>query len=241
MAIAQNPRKGMSDPHGDRIKRQNQPIYVLQTGLKNAGFCTVHETGFFDGSTDSALRSFQSQHGMMRHGIATPATLRELHIGTGQPLPRNWDGDDLIQSPLPGVTVPPYRQVHQPPSYPPSTMHISAKGRNFIFYHEARDGSTTGHLHWPGGHSGVSIGPGYDMWQKSKEQIRKDLINVDVSPAKAEQAAAAAHLGGDGALKAKEFAEKNAGLITLSVEQQYRLMDAYLPVQENLVQSCVHA
>jgi hypothetical protein len=79
------------------------------------------------------------------------------------------------------------------------------------------------------------------MWQKSKEQIRKDLINVDVSPAKAEQAAAAAHLGGDGALKAKEFAEKNAGLITLSVEQQYRLMDAYLPVQENLVQSCVHA
>ena len=63
-------------------------------------------------------------------------------------------------------------------------MSLSESGRQFVFRHEAGNGRVTAHLHHPPGDSGVTIGPGYDMKERTPEAIAADLRRINVDPAR---------------------------------------------------------
>ena len=102
----------------------------------------------------------------------------------------------------------------------PSTGGLSERGLNFIYEHEAQRG-VSNHLHFPGGSSGVTLGPGYDMKNRSAADITRDLTAVGVSPADAAKAARGAGLTGSAA---REFSAANRGLIDLNPAQERQLL-----------------
>ncbi|MDR3440951.1 glycoside hydrolase family protein [Telmatospirillum sp.] len=109
-------------------------------------------------------------------------------------------------------------------------LSLSRCGRLFLFHREVWRGHSE-HLHWPGGASGVTIGPGYDMngAADSKEQIISDLTAIGVDRAKA---TVAAEGFGKTLLKAKGFADDNKKLITLTDSQQEQLLRITIPKYE---------
>ena len=60
-------------------------------------------------------------------------------------------------------------------------MRTTQAGRRFIFEIEVGPFKTkTAHLHWPGGASGVTLGPGYDMKGRKAAAVKADLIAIGV-------------------------------------------------------------
>jgi peptidoglycan hydrolase-like protein with peptidoglycan-binding domain len=235
----------MRDPRVARPREDEKLILLLKQGLKNAGLYHGPVNGFFDGPTEQALREFRRENHMIPGGNVNKWDLEALGTFSGPLIGRLSLGvgptDSLVMHPLFGV---PFDPVTYHPSlelsYPPVTMHISDAGKDFIFYHEARDGSTTGHLHWPKGKSGVTLGPGYDMWQRTKEQVQndlKDLIDVKGKPIDAAKVSQAAGMNG---AAADAFVKQNRDLVSLDVANQKKLMNAYLPPQEQWVRDAFH-
>lgn len=101
-----------------------------------------------------------------------------------------------------------------------STGKLSANGAKFIYDHEAVRG-VSNKLHWPGGASGVTLGPGYDMKGKSKSEIISDLTSIGVSRSAASSIAGAAGLEGSAA---RNFANNNKGLVNLTAAQETALL-----------------
>jgi peptidoglycan hydrolase-like protein with peptidoglycan-binding domain len=244
---AQYLRKGMRDPYGERTRQEEQSIWRLQQGLRSARYYNVHVTGFFDNATDTAVRAFQRRRGSVPDGVATPEIQEALNRFTGATVRRTSApvSRDLIQFPLLGL---PFLQraggFSVEFSYSPASMHISKAGRDFIFHHEAGNGNgDSEHLHWPGGYSGVTLGPGYDMWRRTAPQIKeelKDLLDVKKNPLDVAKIAQAAGLGGrDKWPQAKAFTEKNRDLVHLDLDNQKKLMGAYLPYQEDTVRNYI--
>jgi GH24 family phage-related lysozyme (muramidase)/LysM repeat protein len=100
-----------------------------------------------------------------------------------------------------------------------STGRLSENGAKFIFDHEAQRG-VSDKLHWPGGASGVTLGPGYDMKGRTSAEIVRDLTAVGVNANTAKAISAAAGLQGSAA---RNFANNNAGLVTLTPAQETKL------------------
>lgn len=61
---------------------------------------------------------------------------------------------------------------------------MSLAGRQFIILHEAQRG-VSNHLHHPSMGSGVTIGPGYDMKDRTAAQVAQHLRLVGVAPSAA--------------------------------------------------------
>ena len=101
-----------------------------------------------------------------------------------------------------------------------STGKLSANGAKFIFDHEAVRG-VSNKLHWPGGASGVTLGPGYDMKGKSSAEIVRDLTAVGVDRGTATSVARAAGLEGSAA---RNFANNNKGTVNLTPAQETALL-----------------
>ena len=78
--------------------------------------------------------------------------------------------------------------------------------------------------HFPGGKSGVTIGPGYDMSMRSAEQIISDLTSVGVDPEIAETLSHAAYKSG---LQAQQWIGSHGGLY-ITEDQQRALFDLVL-------------
>jgi len=116
-------------------------------------------------------------------------------------------------------------------------MRTSKRGKEFIFFHEAGDGSTTGRLHWPKGASGVTLGAGYDMKERTKEAITRDLTSAGVPPDVAVKTAEGAGLMYSDAMS---FAKANEKLVKLDVAQQKTLLERCLDYQEGVVQRNAH-
>lgn len=95
----------------------------------------------------------------------------------------------------------------------------------FIFRHEARPG-VSDRPHCPGGGSGVTLGPGYDMGARRGDAIRADLTAVGVPPDAARAVAACAGLRG---APAADFARVNVGLVRLDPDQEIGLLARVLP------------
>jgi GH24 family phage-related lysozyme (muramidase) len=101
-----------------------------------------------------------------------------------------------------------------------STGQLSANGAKFIFDHEAVRG-VSNKLHWPGGASGVTLGPGYDMKGKSSAEIVRDLTAIGVDRSAATTVARAAGLEGSAA---RNFANNNKGAVNLTPAQETALL-----------------
>jgi GH24 family phage-related lysozyme (muramidase) len=106
----------------------------------------------------------------------------------------------------------------------------------FLYAREAQRG-VSNHLHWPGGSSGVTLGPGYDMGGRTAAEIARDLMAVGV-------AADRAKVIGDGAagltgLKARDYAHAFKRLADLSEDQQMQLLRKVVPDYEGDVKSLV--
>ena len=94
--------------------------------------------------------------------------------------------------------------------------------------------------HVPGPWSGVTIGRGYDMKEKSGDKIRSDLIAAAVDPETAEKLASASSLSGD---QAKKFIRAHKlDQIEINPEQQKKLFIAtYDELEKDVIRICSKA
>ncbi len=138
------------------------------------------------------------------------------------------------------------RSAYRSESRPLSKLRTSDKGKEFIFMREAANPEITKHTHWPGYASGVTIGPGYDMKLRTREQIVYDLMSIGVDQEHARALAAAGTPRRDSwepgltGEAAKEFAERHATDVTLTLAQQRALLDHVISIYEADVRRLVH-
>jgi hypothetical protein len=94
--------------------------------------------------------------------------------------------------------------------------------------------TVSNYLHWPDGGSGVTLGPGYDMKEKSETEVVRDLMKMGLIADQAKKIAKGAGLSG---IKAKEFCNSNHNLIKLEDKQEFELMKIVVPKYETRVQN----
>ena len=119
----------------------------------------------------------------------------------------------------------------------PKSMSQSEKGRQFVFRHEAGDGHKTAHLHHSPGHSGVTLGPGYDMRARTADDITADLVAIGIDPKTAAAAAKGAGLHDEAA---DQFVKNNRSLLNLSTADQIQLQITYRGRYEQMVRSAIN-
>ena len=131
------------------------------------------------------------------------------------------------------------------PSYPrsssessraPSATKTSLQGSGFIERHEEMRG-VSNRLHWPGGASGVTLGPGYDMRDRSRAEIEQKLRDIGINSSLVSRVAAGAGLRGEAA---RRFARDNRNLVNPTDDQQRRLLQVNLPSYEAIVRRGIH-
>lgn len=87
--------------------------------------------------------------------------------------------------------------------------------------------------HFPGGNSGVTIGPGYDMGGRSPAEIYADLTRVGVHPEVAEMLSRAAYKTGD---EAGRWIRQHGGLYITEEQQQALYEEVLVPEYEQRMQ-----
>jgi hypothetical protein len=115
-------------------------------------------------------------------------------------------------------------------------LYMSNAGLAFIFRHEAQAG-VSNHLHWPGGSSGVTLGPGYDMRERSRHAIVRDMLAIGLAKSIAEKIAGGSKLVGS---NAEDFADDNEDLVSLTNSQETALLKLIVPHYEAIVRRNVH-
>jgi hypothetical protein len=118
----------------------------------------------------------------------------------------------------------------------PAHHRTSAAGLAFIFHHEALAG-VSNHLYWPGGSSGVTLGPGYDMKEREKAEIVSHMTHIGIPKVTADKIAVASKKVGP---DAEDFADDNENLVTLSNSQETALLGVIAPHYEAIVRRHVH-
>ncbi len=118
---------------------------------------------------------------------------------------------------------------------PAVMMRTSAQGRLFIIQRECQRG-VSNHLHHPSAGSGVTIGPGYDMKDRTADDVATDLGLINVPPAVAAKAAQGATLSGDAA---DRFVAANKTLLNLTEQQEAALLDNIVDRYESRVQRSI--
>ena len=240
---------------GEKVKQLQRMLRPFQPHLA--------VDGSFGPRTDRAVRLAQRRLRLYPpDGVAGPHTLvalaqRDRHHAasavphTAQPAiappgsnttDRRATGAETAKPPGPlavAVTGARARAEHAPlpegEARDPATFHGSRQLRRFIYNHEAQRG-VSNHLYWPHGASGVTLGAGYDMRERSAASIEADLTSIGVDPAAARAAAGGAGLRND---EARRFAAGHRATIDLSRAQEEALVDLILPHYEQMVVSAV--
>ncbi len=114
---------------------------------------------------------------------------------------------------------------------PCGAQSLSEQGLKFLSAHECQVG-VSNHLYWPGGDSGVTLGAGYDMKRRIKAAIEADLAAIGLAANICASVSQAAGLVG---AHARAFAHQNAGLVSLTPEQEMALLLATAPPYEDIV------
>ena len=114
-------------------------------------------------------------------------------------------------------------------------MHMVVKKGQLTFDAEGNDVANSPYfsrvIHWPGNDaSGVTIGRGYDLGQRSHTEVLDDMISAGVCRTQAESIANGAGLRGDDAKAFVESRKESIGTITH--EQQVRLFNNIYPIYE---------
>lgn len=118
---------------------------------------------------------------------------------------------------------------------PNADKRVSPNGLTFLYNREAQK-NVSNKPHWPGGSSGVTLGPGYDLGHRTAAQIVADLTNIGVSAAAAQTLSLAAGKTGE---DAKTFVQANSGAVTLTQAQEEALLNIALPPYEKDVKTYV--
>lgn len=221
-------------------------VRTLQEKLAATGYplpAGVH----FGAKTDTAVRNFQRKKTLLADGIVGAKTWLALGVkdaATARPKPANGLTDWL--SLLGAIGVYFAASAKNAPaslasSRPASQLNTSHNGLLFIYTREAWAGRSNV-LHWPGGSSGVTLGPGYDMKERTEAAIAKDMQAIGVPAEKAKEIAKGAGLKGDSAKKfAADNSMKDKELIKLRNEDEFKLLKMVVPAYEAQVRNRITA
>lgn len=199
--------------------------------------------GRFGTQTDNAVRGFQRRKGMLPDGIAGPKTFGALGMATTntRALHRSTQvNDDAIKN-IGGTIIHSSAAARilpapQGQSRPAPALYTSQQGLNFIYNHEAL-AEVSNRLHWPRGASGVTLGAGYDMKERSAASVVADMQAIGLQPSIAQQISKAAGLANQAAA---EFAEHYKTLVKLSRMQEMQLLRHVVPRYESLVKRMIN-
>lgn len=162
-------------------------------------------------------------------------------------------GPGFFRTPGPLGMSPMSVRLVQPPPHPRAPaarhLHVAAKSavqeptlapriydlRDVIFRFEAQKGHSN-HLHWPGGSSGITLGPGYDFKTRDSKAVINDLVAIGLPKTTAEEAAKGCGKSGK---DAQAFAALHRKLINLTEEQEKQLLGVVLPDYERAVDGLV--
>ncbi len=212
-------------------------VRILQKRLQEYNYPIIAD-GNFGSKTDLAVRAFQRKKGLLPDGIVGLKTRHALGITdkTGSIFITTHDYTEFIRLIGEFIAEPASVARNQPStqsaSSPASKLHISPEGLRFIYSHEARE-NISNHLHWPKDTaSGVTLGPGYDMKQRTPASIVTDMLAIGLDLATAKKIAEGA--GKKGA-DADNFAKTNKELVNLTREQQMQLLAYIVPSYEKIV------
>ena len=114
-------------------------------------------------------------------------------------------------------------------------MRMSLQGRRFIIRHEGQRG-VSNRLHHPTMGSGVTIGPGYDMKDRTPAEVAGHLRLIGVEPTIAAQAAQGAGKQGQAA---RQFVHDNKNLFNLSEEKQAALLTHIIGHYESMARRAI--
>jgi GH24 family phage-related lysozyme (muramidase) len=224
-----------------RMNDRGPNVSHLQTLLKKHG-AHISVDGVFGHHTEVAVRQFQSKHGLVVDGVAGRRTMAALSadeqsfmqvlnglLQEGQKLYGTLQGRMAIQQ-------------HRAPAVPtiarPATSAhsgISQRGYDFIYAHEAQRGVSE-RLYWPRGASGVTLGAGYDMKERTSGDIQQMMVSIGLSAAIARKVGEAAGLKDSAA---QTFASDNKHLFKLTHDQEIALLRFTVPPYERIVKNKV--
>ena len=214
-------------------------VRKLQEKLIAAGYRLKLDELFWD-ETDKSVRAFQRRKGMLPDGIAGPKTLGALGVtdATNIPLTASRLLADLYTAiGAAGLRAATFAKTLIPSfqsSRPASQFRTSEKGLEFILTHETHP-TISKKLHWPKGASGVTLGPGYDMKERSPATITSDMIAMGIDRVTAEKIAKGSGLTRTTVPTAEQFAKDNVNLVKLTLEQEKRLLKRIVPNYEATV------
>jgi len=194
---------------GDR----GQAVKELQR-LINENGASITADGVFGYKTDMAVRQFQQRNNLYIDGIVG----RKTFAAMGKPV--------TSRAPQPPIMGSAGRQAI-------GAMSVSSSGMTFLFHREAWANKSC-YLHWPRGASGVTLGPGYDMKNRTPQEIKAAMISIGLDEATATKIGEAATLT-DG--EAETFAKNNKSLVKLTQQQETDLLRITVPAYANSVKN----
>lgn len=124
-------------------KTKLSAVRILQHALRKAGYA-VDCDGLFGPATESAVKVFQKEHNLSCDGIVGRNTWRALS---------------------PWLAIEHQRRT-------PDEIDVLAGFRGDLHWVHRWEGHA-GHPYWPGGHSGVTLDPGFDLGHQSALLLRK--------------------------------------------------------------------
>ena len=219
-------------------------VRELQTKLIAAGY-SLQADAHFGIATDQALRAFQRKRGLLPDGIAgakTQTALDSRDDGTANALLDSLRGLFGAPSMLAALHARNHVPFLRGAALASGTLKTSRNGMLFIYREEAQK-NVSNVLHWPvGDASGVTLGPGYDMGGRSKEEIIADLKAIGIPQEAAAKAAEGAGLKGKQAQAfVAKFNKENPDLIKIEKEKdEFALLKHVLPRYEKYVKNAVH-
>jgi GH24 family phage-related lysozyme (muramidase) len=233
------------------IGKHGQDVKHLQTLLKKYDPGLIAD-GIFGAKTDRAVRLMQRRRGLYPpDGVAGPITMHALGATSAAPAARPAAAPTHAQpkpaTPASGDPGPlthaiaPARKRAQHTTMPPgvvspvANMFTSRLGRQFIISHESQRG-VSNHLHHPSAGSGVTIGPGYDMKDRSVTEVQRDLLAINVPADAAAIAAKGAGLSGSAASK---FVSDNKKVLDLTTAQETALLGQIIGHYESMVKRAI--
>ena len=215
-------------------------VRKLQEKLIAVGYRIKLDDFFWD-ETDKSVRAFQRRKGMLPDGIAGPKTLGALGLTdeTSVTLTASRLLNDLYTAiGAAGLRAATFAKTLIPSfqsSRPVSQLRISEKGLQFIFTHESQK-NVSDKLYWPGGASGVTLGSGYDMKERTEISITNDMIACGIDTITAKKIAKGKGLVDSAAIK---FVGDNKALVKLTPEQEKKLLLHIVPGYEKMVKNTV--
>jgi GH24 family phage-related lysozyme (muramidase) len=192
-----------------KLHDKGHKVKHLQKVLSDKG-CEVYPDGIFGRKTEYAVKNFQKTKGLRVDGIVGNKTWKAL------------DRSVVISAPAQPVMGQPGRQNVK-------ILKLSPNGFKMLFKHEAWAG-VSHRLHYPGGGSGVTLGPGYDMKLRKESDVIKRLVLIGIDKDIAAKVAKGVGKSGE---EANKFCVENKALIKLTQQQEIELLKLTTPSYEN--------